>query len=296
MKRKLFVSIVLWVLVVLVLSMFSSCSKKQRNDEDVVPSVPITVDDKSAVPSVPTAVERIVDYEISQDVKKYINPDNEHIALIDNLYIATKKTFDNLLFDDSISDAATELAEKTNAIINAVMNKENNSLKAWYAGTYSDVIGANIQISIAGYENTSGIISRETAFYRKLKAADTILGFYYKDYKPIVTLQEYTTNEIIADYSANELAADRKYKNKLIVVNGFVKEITKDVFDEYYIALGDFSQISDELHCYFDSTYEDAIVSIDSGSYVSFVVSITEKGVFDVDARLWYINPIQNAN
>lgn len=43
---------------------------------------------------------------------------------------------------------------------------------------------------------------------------------------------------IVADYTANEVSADQKYKGKLIEVTGAVDSIGKDLFDHPYVTVG----------------------------------------------------------
>ena len=53
------------------------------------------------------------------------------------------------------------------------------------------------------------------------------------------------------DYNANEIAADEKYKGKIIEVTGVVRDIGNDIMDNAYVTLiGD--QYFGDIQCYFD--------------------------------------------
>jgi hypothetical protein len=43
--------------------------------------------------------------------------------------------------------------------------------------------------------------------------------------------------QLLADYTANEVAADNKYKGKTIEVTGPIESISKDMLDEVYVAI-----------------------------------------------------------
>jgi hypothetical protein len=47
-----------------------------------------------------------------------------------------------------------------------------------------------------------------------------------------------TAEDLHAEYDANEVAADAKFKNKILLVTGAVDEIGKDILDQPYITLG----------------------------------------------------------
>jgi hypothetical protein len=77
-----------------------------------------------------------------------------------------------------------------------------------------------------------------------------------------------TAPELLAAYQENEVAADKKYKGKKILVTGVAESINKDILDQSYVTLtgdGYFSNI----HCTMKS--EDDAASIKKGKTYSFL-------------------------
>ena len=46
-----------------------------------------------------------------------------------------------------------------------------------------------------------------------------------------------TATQLFADYEANEVSADEKYKGKALLVSGTIESIGKDLFDTMYVSL-----------------------------------------------------------
>lgn len=62
-----------------------------------------------------------------------------------------------------------------------------------------------------------------------------------------------TARKLYADYDANEVSADDKYKGKILRVSGTIMTIGKDVMDAPYVELG----VGDDVlgvQCMFDDT------------------------------------------
>jgi hypothetical protein len=57
--------------------------------------------------------------------------------------------------------------------------------------------------------------------------------FADSSYKPIIV----TAKKIISDYEANEIAADNRYKNKVVQVKGIVDSVSKDFLGGLYIVI-----------------------------------------------------------
>ena len=207
-------------------------------------------------------ISRQAHFQINAEVQQFIQPDNDYVKLIDDLYVAATSSFQELSFDDSIYDAAVTLSEKVNESFTDLLSENNEEFKKWYISyACSGTFGLS-EIIIAGYEEAVGAISEKTAFCKMVQSVDSVLNFYYKDYQPIFELPTYTASEILTDYDNNEIAANNTYNGKLICVKGYIKEITKDVFDHYYISIGDGSKYGDELRCYFDNTHKPEFVML----------------------------------
>ena len=273
-----------WQLLIFVIVLiFSGCSQLPEHN---VPDQHETSDAQSFI--------RKVEFPIHPEIEQYLNPDNSYIACIDELYIAAKNAFESMTFDESIYNAALTLAEKQNSIFATLLEDCDDDFRQWYLmRAFDGTLGVD-EIVIADYENTTGTISDETALVKELRAADIVLNFYYADYIPIFVLPEYSSADIINAFNNNELAADKTFCNRLIIVNGYVQDTTKDVYDQYYVSLHGYSEHGDALRCYFDKSFEEAIVALSKGDFVSFVVSINGKDTFDINATLCDISTSEN--
>lgn len=85
---------------------------------------------------------------------------------------------------------------------------------------------------------------------------------------------EITATELLAAYDANEVAADNEYKDKILSVNGTIRDIGKDLRDRVYITLQDenneFSILS--VQCFFDDKDQiDGIAELSSGKEITVI-------------------------
>ena len=72
------------------------------------------------------------------------------------------------------------------------------------------------------------------------------------------------------DYNANEIAADEKYKGKIIEVTGVVRDIGNDIMDNAYITLvGD--QYFGDIQCYFNE--KSVVASLSKGKRITVMGS-----------------------
>ena len=55
--------------------------------------------------------------------------------------------------------------------------------------------------------------------------------------------------QIVADYTANEVLADQKYKGKLIEVTGAIDSISKDLFDRPFVTVGSGEELELTVQC-----------------------------------------------
>lgn len=60
-----------------------------------------------------------------------------------------------------------------------------------------------------------------------------------------------TADQLYGDYSANEVAADAKYKGKIVLVRGVIDDIGKDILDDAYIVIGGRGGFLDGVQCTF---------------------------------------------
>ena len=79
-----------------------------------------------------------------------------------------------------------------------------------------------------------------------------------------------TAHEINQAYEANEVAADVKYKGKVIQVSGVVEGIEKDFMDTIFVKLsagGEFGYAS--VECYFGDSHQADAASLSKGQRVT---------------------------
>ena len=74
--------------------------------------------------------------------------------------------------------------------------------------------------------------------------------------------------ELRAEYEENEVAADEKYEDKIIYVNGVIDNIGKDVLDTPYITLDD-GTIINSVQCMFDKADESIVADLKMGQEVT---------------------------
>lgn len=67
-----------------------------------------------------------------------------------------------------------------------------------------------------------------------------------KDGPPV----EVTARQLHADYSANEVSADEKYRDRVLRVTGKVTAIKKDITDDAYVTLGTANEF-ESVHAHF---------------------------------------------
>lgn len=85
-----------------------------------------------------------------------------------------------------------------------------------------------------------------------------------------------TAPVLVADYEANEIAADRKYKGQILEITGVVDSIGKDILDSMYVTLDSGQQFGiTNVQCFFDESEETNLAALSKGR------SLTVKGRCD---------------
>lgn len=87
-----------------------------------------------------------------------------------------------------------------------------------------------------------------------------------------------TAAELSADYKANEVAADAKYKGRLVEVSGIVDTIGKDILDTPYIAFaaGQYD-IIDRVQCMFSKSDEPVLAAVAKGQRITLRGTVSGK-------------------
>jgi hypothetical protein len=74
--------------------------------------------------------------------------------------------------------------------------------------------------------------------------------------------------DLIKEFETNEQASNKKYWDKIIKVEGIVKEVVKDDKGFYSLALGDTSSLS-SVRCSIDSVHSNGAASVKKGSFIA---------------------------
>ena len=83
--------------------------------------------------------------------------------------------------------------------------------------------------------------------------------------EPVLSVNSKT---LYKDYSDNEIAADDKYKGKIIQVNGTIRDIGNDIMDDAYVTLiGD--EFFGDIQCYFND--KSNVVDLKKGQRITVV-------------------------
>jgi hypothetical protein len=75
--------------------------------------------------------------------------------------------------------------------------------------------------------------------------------------------------QIFNDYKSNEIAADEKYKNKIVAVVGMVDKIGKDILDKPYITLWVDRYSITGVQCFIQQSQMGLASSLNKGDYVA---------------------------
>lgn len=87
-----------------------------------------------------------------------------------------------------------------------------------------------------------------------------------------------TATKMIADYKANEVAADATYKGNMIEVMGQVSTIGKDIADMPYITLTNGEQYSfDSIQCMFTKEQESELATVVKGKTITLSGKVSGK-------------------
>jgi hypothetical protein len=85
---------------------------------------------------------------------------------------------------------------------------------------------------------------------------------------------EISASQLYADYESNGVAADQKYKGKVLLVSGTVNNIDRDITDNIYVTLkGD--EYFGDIQCFFAEDH------VNTASQLSKGQQITVKGKCD---------------
>ena len=87
------------------------------------------------------------------------------------------------------------------------------------------------------------------------------------DSNPTVTI---SASKLYKEYNENEIAADEKYKGKIIEVTGVIRDIGNDIMDNAYITLVGNEYFGD-IQCYFNE--KSVVAKLSKGKKITVIGS-----------------------
>lgn len=91
---------------------------------------------------------------------------------------------------------------------------------------------------------------------------------------------EIDADKLIAEYEANEIGADDKYKGKYVKVTGVVRSIGKDILDDAYITMGESDKTFFSLQAYFkDKDEVSKAGTLTEGDTVTIIGRVTGRSL-----------------
>jgi len=133
----------------------------------------------------------------------------------------------------------------------------------WWMWVLYVIVFFIIMGSIGGNSNTSPTANTPVAPVVQVPVQPTIVV---------------TADKLMSDYTANEVAADAKYKNNTVQVSGIVDSIGKDILDTPYISLKTGGQYSfTVVQCMFAKSDESALATVSKGQSMTLIGQVTGK-------------------
>ncbi len=113
----------------------------------------------------------------------------------------------------------------------------------------------------------------------------TFLAFgSFEDDKPVNQKPEIEiyAKQLTEDYDDNEISADKKYKNKIIKVTGYVGEISK-VLGESNVEI--FGYRSMRIQCSFAEEFEEELSKLEKGEEITIIGKCQGLSLIDVQMK-----------
>jgi hypothetical protein len=85
-----------------------------------------------------------------------------------------------------------------------------------------------------------------------------------------------SADQLYSEYKANEVAADARYKGKIVLVSGTIQNIGKDVLDSAYIVVGG-KGFLDGVQCSFTKGEESSVARLSKGQSVAVKGEVSGK-------------------
>jgi tRNA(Ile2) C34 agmatinyltransferase TiaS len=91
-----------------------------------------------------------------------------------------------------------------------------------------------------------------------------------------VTSYILSANQLYHEYDSNEVAADVKYKGKVVIVSGTVQDIGKDIMGDAYIVIGG-EGFLDGVQCMFTKGEQSSVSRLSKGQQVKVKGEVSGK-------------------
>jgi len=85
-----------------------------------------------------------------------------------------------------------------------------------------------------------------------------------------------SADKLFQEYDANEVAADNKYKGHIVIVEGTITDIGKDITDQAYLVIGG-DGFLDGVQCLFTKGEEPSFSSISKGDHIRVKGEVSGK-------------------
>jgi hypothetical protein len=85
-----------------------------------------------------------------------------------------------------------------------------------------------------------------------------------------------SANQLYSEYNSNEVAADSKYKGKVVIVTGTIQDIGKDIMDDAYIVIGG-GGFLDGVQCTFTKGEQSSVARLSKGQQVRVKGEVSGK-------------------
>ena len=91
-----------------------------------------------------------------------------------------------------------------------------------------------------------------------------------------------TAVKLEADYKSNQVAADAKYKGKLVQVTGSVESIGKDIMDTPYITLKGDQYGINNIQCMFSKGDESVLAQVSKGDQLTLQGTVSGDAILNI--------------
>lgn len=103
--------------------------------------------------------------------------------------------------------------------------------------------------------------------------------------KEVVAPIQITSIQLSEEYDANKVAADAKYKGKILEVTGIIDNIGKDILDDPYVVLKGTPTKLFGIQCMFKKSDEQKLINLSKGSEITLTGKVSGELIGNVILR-----------